>query len=100
MGAEFWDEVGRKLSGAAEAVGRKTSKMTEIARLKNQIYALERGMNRDFAALGKLVYEKYLETQEAEEAYLELCETIAREEVLIDQYKGEIEELKEKNGCL
>ncbi|MCI8418533.1 MAG: hypothetical protein HFI33_13745 [Lachnospiraceae bacterium] len=97
MGAEFWDDVGRKLSGAAEAVGRKTSKVTEIARLKNQIYALERGIQRDFATLGKQVYEKYLETQEAEEGFLSLCEAIAQEEVLIEQYKGEIEELKEKN---
>ena len=37
-----------------------------------------------------------METREAEEPFLNICETIAQEEVLIEQYKGEIEELKEK----
>ena len=36
MGAEFWDDLGRKLSGAADAVGKKTGEATELARLKNQ----------------------------------------------------------------
>lgn len=96
MGAEFLDDLGRKLSGAAEVVGKKANEVTGIAKLKNQIYSLEREIDRDFTEIGKKVYERYLETQEAEEPYRNLCETIAQEEILIDQYKGEIEELKEK----
>lgn len=96
MGAEFWDDIGRKLSGAADKVSKKTSEVTEIARLKNQIYTLEREINKDFAEIGKKIYERYLETQEVEEEFRNLCETIAQEEILIDQYNGEIAELKEK----
>lgn len=96
MGTEFWDDLGRKLSGAADAVGKKTGEVTELARLKNQIYRLEREIEKDYVKLGKKVYEQYLETREAQEPFLSLCETIAQEEVLMEQYKGEIEELKEK----
>ena len=96
MGAEFWDDLGRKLSGAADAVGKKTGEVTELARLKNQIYRLEREIEKDYAELGRKLYEQYLETREAQEPFLNICETIAQEEVLIEQYKGEIEELKEK----
>lgn len=95
MGTEFLDDLGRKLSEAAEVVGKKTGELAGIARLKNQIYTLEREINRDFAEIGKKVYEQYLETKEVDEAWRSLCETIAQEEILIDQYKGEIEELKE-----
>lgn len=96
MAAEFLDDLGRKLSGAAEVVGRKTNEVAGIAKLKNQIYSLEREINKDFTEIGKKVYEQYLETKEVEEPYRNLCETIAQEEILIEQYKGEIEELKEK----
>ena len=94
MGAEFWDDVGRKLSGAAEAVGRKTSKVTEIARLKNQIYNLEREIKRDYADLGKMVYEQYLETGIVDEALLPICQGMTKKEGLVEQYEGEIECLK------
>ena len=40
MGAEFWDDLGRKLSGAADAVGKKTVELNELSRLKNQNYLL------------------------------------------------------------
>lgn len=96
MGAEFWDDLGRKLSGAADAVGKKTGEVAETVKLKNQIYALEREINESCKEIGKKVYAHYLETQETEEEFLELCETIARKEILIDQYQGEIDSRKEK----
>ena len=65
-------------------------------KLKNQIYHLERKMDKNYIAIGKLVYEKYLEEKEAEEGYQELLEALAHTEILIDQYKGEIDELKAK----
>ena len=96
MKAEFWDDLGRKLSGAAETVSKKTGEVAEIAKLKNQIYSLERKMERDYAEIGKKIYARYLETKEVDEDFLELCETLAQEEILIDQYTGEIDQLKEK----
>ncbi len=96
MGTDFLDDLGRKISEAAEIVEKKTGEVAGIVKLKNQIYTLEREINREYREIGKKVYEQYLETKEVDESWRSLCETIAQEEILIDQYKGEIEELKEK----
>ena len=96
MYMDFLDDLGRKFINAAEAVSEKTERMADIAKLKNQIFHLERKMEKNYEAIGKLVYEQYLSSKETEDAYRDLCEALAHTEILIDQYKGEIDELKEK----
>ena len=94
MNKDIWDDIGRAVTGAADTVSRKTGERVDVAKLKNQIYSLEREMKRDFEALGKIVYERYPEEGATEKAFESLCEEIARREILIDQYEGEIEEKK------
>ena len=94
MNKDIWDDIGRVVTGAADTVSRKTGELVDVAKLKNQIYSLEREMKRDFEALGKIVYERYTEEDATEKAFESLCEEIARREILIDQYEGEIEEKK------
>ena len=61
MNKEVFDDIGRVISGAADTVSRKTGELVEVARLKNQIFNLEREIKRDYADLGKMIYEQYLE---------------------------------------
>ena len=58
MNKDIWDDLGRAVTGAADAVSRKAGEIVEITRLKNQIYSLEREIRRDYEALGKIVYER------------------------------------------
>ena len=94
MNKDIWDDIGRAVTGAADTVSRKTGELVDVAKLKNQIYSLEREMKRDFEALGKIVYERYTEEGATEKAFESLCEEIARREILIDQYEGEIKKKK------
>lgn len=94
MSKDIWDDIGRAVTGAADTVSRKSREVAELTRLKNQIYSQEREIKRDYMALGKMLYEKFVQEGSAEEPYLTLCESIARREILIDQYEGEAEELK------
>ena len=94
MGTDFLDDLGRKISEAAEIVEKKTGEVAGIVRLKNQIYNLEREIKRDYADLGKMVYEQYLETGIVDEALLPICQGITKKEGLVEQYEGEIECLK------
>ena len=71
MNSNFWDNIGRTVTGAADTVGRKATEVAGVAKLKNQIYSLERDMKRDY-------------------------EEIARKEILIDEYQGEIDEKKKE----
>ena len=96
MNKDVWDDIGRAVTGAADTVSRKASELADTARLKNQIYSLERDIKRDYEAIGKIVYEQYTETGATEKPFEELCEGIARKEILIDQYEGEIEDRKKE----
>lgn len=94
MNKEVFDDIGRVISGAADVVSRKTGEAVELTRLKSQIYNLEREIKRDFADLGKMIYEQYLESEDAEESLKPICEEITKKKSLIEQYEGEIECLK------
>lgn len=94
MSKDIWDDIGRAVTGAADTVSRKSREVAELTRLKNQIYSQEREIKRDYMTLGKMLYEKFVQEGSTEEPYLTLCESIARREILIDQYEGEAEELK------
>ena len=94
MNKDVFDNIGRVISDAAETVGRKTGELAELARLKNQVYGLERAIKKDYADLGKMMYERYVSQGTIEEDLLPICEEIAQKEILIDQYNGEIDSIK------
>lgn len=94
MGKIDWDEIGRILSNTADTVSRKTGEVVETTKLKNQIYTLERDMRRNYEALGKMIYDRYANEGTIENEFLEICEDLARQEILIDQYQAEIDERK------
>ena len=87
MNKDVLDDIGRVISGAADTVSRKTGELVELTRLKNQIFNLEREIKRDYADLGKMIYEQYLP----------ICQGITKKESLVEQYEGEIECLKKEH---
>ena len=98
MNKNFWDDFGRAVTGAADTVTKKAGKVADMARLKNQVYSLERENKKDFEAIGKIVYERFAAAGRLEDAALDpLCEEIARREILIGEYQGEIDGMKSEN---
>lgn len=97
MKKDFFDNIGRAVSGAADTMSRKAGELVDVTKLKNQIYSLERDIRKDYEALGKMIYDQYTEEGTTEQRFESICEEIARREILIDQYEGEIEE-KKKEG--
>jgi hypothetical protein len=96
MKKEVFDDIGRFVSGTADKVSRKTGELVEVTRLKNQVYGLEREINKDYTDLGKMIYERYVNEGTIEEALLPLCEEIAQKQILIEQYQGEMEEVRKE----
>ena len=94
MNKEVFDDIGRVLSGAAEAVSRKAGEAVELTRLKNQIFSLEREIKRDYTDLGKMIYEQFLESGTTDESFRPVCEEITKKRHLDEQCEGEIECLK------
>ena len=96
MNKDIWDDIGRAVTGAADTVSRKAGELMDVTKLKNQIYSLEREIRKDYEALGKIVCERYTEEGTTEKEFESICEEIARREILIDQYEGEIDDRKKE----
>ena len=75
MDKNIWDNIGRAVTGAADTVGRKATEVAGVAKLKNQIFSLERDMKRDYEAIGKIVYERFAAAGSIDDVPLQqLCE--------------------------
>lgn len=89
MENEFWDDLGRKVTGTVDMIGRKTEEVIEITKLKNKMYAVERELSRSFERLGREVYAQYRKEEAAGEEIRGLCEKTA-------QLEAELESIREE----
>lgn len=87
MNADFWDDLGRKVTGAADVLEKKTGEVVEITKLKSRQYAVERELKECYEKIGRLVYEQYQVglSVEGNTNVIEACEvTTDKEEELKD----------------
>lgn len=96
---EFFDELGRTITDAADKVGKKTEKIVELQRVKGQISSMERNIEKNISELGYMVYEKYQLGEELDQKFIPICEEIQRRRVLLDQYREEVAEMKGLRRC-
>lgn len=55
--ADFFEQLGKKISDVAEDFGKKTEDTLEVQRIKSQIRSLDRANERDYIEIGKKIYE-------------------------------------------
>lgn len=91
MGNEFWDDLGRRVTGTADLIGRKTEEMIEVTKLKNKMYASEREMARCYERLGREFFRQYKTGGTSQEALQTLCEMTAQEEEKLERIREEVE---------
>ena len=75
--ADFFEQLGKKISDVAEDFGKKTEDTLEVQRIKSQIRSLDRANERDYIEIGKKIYEKFKAGEVADLEYIALCESIA-----------------------
>ena len=76
--ADFFEELGKKISDVAEDFGKKTEDTLEVQRIKSQIRSLDRANERDYIEIGKKIYEKFKSGEVADLEYISLCESIEK----------------------
>ena len=86
---------GKTVRETAELVAFKTEETVEIQKIKKKICGLRRNNKKDYQEIGRLVYEKFAEDGDVDEEFLELCEQIAERKATIEEYKEEIEQIRE-----
>lgn len=107
---EFLETLGKKITETAEAVGKKTGDVVESVsqktgeiveeqKMKSQIRTLEKGNNRDFSDIGKMIYEQFKNGKVVDLQFVELCEAIEKREEAIEVFKKQIADLKGLDIC-
>lgn len=97
--SEKAEVVTRKTEEVVDVVAKKTEKTVEVQKLKSQIRTMERNNGRDLSDIGKMIYEKFKNSEEVAPEFAELCEAILEREALIEQANKEIAELKGLGVC-
>ena len=90
--ADFFEQLGKKISDVAEDFGKKTEDTLEVQRIKSQIRSLDRANERDYIEIGKKIYEKF---KAGEVADLEYIESIEKREEEAVQCQEEIRKIQE-----
>ena len=89
--ADFFEELGRKISDVAIDLGKKTEDTLEIQRLKSDIRALKRANDRDHMDIGRMVYEKFNDGEISDIDYVAVCEAIEKRNEEITKLTEEID---------
>lgn len=93
--ADFFEELGKRISDVADDIGRKTEDTIEVQKVKSKIRSLKRGNERDFMEIGRKVYEKFQNGEISDIDYVSLCEAIEKRNEEVVAYEEEIRKIKE-----
>ena len=55
----FFDGWGKKITETVDVVGKKTNDLVEIQKLRAQISNLEKNIDKNYAELGKLLFDRF-----------------------------------------
>lgn len=92
--ADFFEELGKKISDVAIDLGKKTEDTIEIQKLKSDIRALKRANERDQLDIGRMVYEKFSNGEISDIDYVAVCESIEKRDEEIAKLTEEIERIR------
>lgn len=92
--SDFFEDLGKKLSDAATEIGKKTEDTFEIQKFKSEIRSLNRGNERDYMDIGKIIYDKYQSGETLDGDIALLCEAIDKRDAQIHELKAEITKIR------
>lgn len=92
--ADFFDELGKKITETAEDLGRKAENAVEIQKIKGQIRSLKRANNRDLLDIGRMAYEKFQKGEISDLDCISLFEAIETRSEEIERQEEEIVRIK------
>lgn len=94
--ADFFGELGKKLSDTAIDISRKAEETFEVQKIKGDIRSLKRANERDMKDIGRMVYEKFRKGEVDDTEYITLCEQIEKREEEIESQEEQIVKIKEE----
>lgn len=99
MSEDFFGDLGRSISKAANEVVDKTGEFFESTKIRAQISGEEKVMEKAYRDIGEMIYRQHMEGQPVSEEVEKLCEDILSHEDKIKSFKSELASLKGQKLC-
>ena len=96
----FLENLGKKVGEAAQAAAKKSGELVEVTKLNVNINSEEDKIQKLYAQIGKVVFEKYNASGIAEDDVQEACENIKVHEQNIRTLRDKISEVKGTKQCV
>lgn len=93
--ADFFEDLGRRISDVANEVAKRTGDTLEIQKIKSDIRSLKRANERDLAEIGRMVYDKFKDGQIEDLEYVSYCEAVEKREESAEKLQEEINRIQE-----
>lgn len=97
--SEKASSVAKIIGEKTEEISKKTEEVVEAQKLKSQIRGLEQNNEVDLCDLGEIIYAKFKEGEEIDEALVAICEEIKDRLVTIEDLEKQVLELKGQDLC-
>lgn len=94
---DFFQKLGNTLSNTGKDIAKKTKDMSDISRLNHEITKQQEAIDRLYAQIGKLYFEKYSNSDYSD--LKELCNSINEANTKIEEFKEEIVQIKGITKC-
>ncbi len=96
----FFDDLGKKVSEAAQLAAKKSSNLLEIAKLNMAITAEEDKIEKAYAKIGKQIFAKYNSKVEVDPDVVSICEEIKVYQENLANLKSRLMDLKDVKLCI
>lgn len=95
----FFENIGKRVSEAAQVAAKKSSELVEVTKLNSSISSEENKIRELYQQIGKSVYQKFVIGEEVIPEVNDTCLEIQTREKTIDDLKEKIHEIKNIRLC-
>lgn len=99
MSEDFFVDLGRTISKAANEVVDKTGEFFESTKIKAQISTEEKSVEKAYRDIGEIIYKQHMEGQPVSEEVAKICDDILSHEDRIRSFRTELANLKGMKIC-
>lgn len=99
MARDFFDELSDTITRTTKDLGKKAGQLYETQKIRSKISSEEQIVQKLKADIGNVIFEKYKEGAEVDEALKGFCEEIRQHLDIIAGYKDSAAELKGQKIC-
>ncbi len=92
--ADFFEDLGKKISDIAGDIGKKAEETIEIEKLRSRMRSLKRANERDLMEIGRMVYDKFRDGEVVDFDYTKQCEEIEKRDEETEKCKEEISRIQ------